>query len=129
MPLLEHNISANAHLYPASHPQAAVLDWDEDLPDHIQAIEGGFDAIVMADITYNTSSFPPLIRTLSNLIRMSATPPVLLLGYKERDAAERTLWGMAKTIGVVFERAGERHGSGGASVEIWIGMVESPDSS
>ena len=46
MPLLEHNISANQHLFPFAHPQAAVLDWDEDLPDYIQAIEGGFDVIL-----------------------------------------------------------------------------------
>jgi len=124
MPLLEHNISANQHIFPSTHPQAAVLDWDEELPDNIQAIEGGFDAIMMADITYNTSSFPSLIRTISNLVRLGTKPPMLLLGYKERDVAERTLWNMAKDIGVVFERVGERRGAGGAPVEVWIGTVE-----
>ncbi len=45
MPLLEHNISSNKHLYPAPSvsPQTATLDWNEDLPDLGVA---GFDAIV-----------------------------------------------------------------------------------
>jgi hypothetical protein len=74
----------------------------------------------MADITYNTSSFLSLIRTISNLAQLSMRPPLLLLGYKEHDAGERTLWDMARDIGVVFKRVGERHGSGGAPVKIWI---------
>ena len=73
----------------------------------------------MADVTYNTSSFPSLIRTLSCLVRMSSKPPFLLLGYKERDPAERTLWDMAKGIGLIFEKVGERQGAGGAPVELW----------
>lgn len=47
MPLLEHNIKLNEHLFPHTRPQAVVLDWDEDdLPDYIQSSEKGFDAIV-----------------------------------------------------------------------------------
>lgn len=82
----------------------------------------------MADVTYNTSSFPALIRTLSNLIKLNQTalikPPLILLGYKERDPEERTLWEMARGVGIIFERIGERRGTGGNEVEVWIGQVE-----
>jgi hypothetical protein len=74
----------------------------------------------MADVTYNTSSFPSLIRTLSNLVRMGPEPPLVLLGYKERDPDERKLWDMAKSVGIIFEKVGERKGRGGAPVELWL---------
>jgi protein N-lysine methyltransferase METTL21D len=80
----------------------------------------------MADVTYNTSSFPSLLRTLSNLIVFShskGTTPAILLGYKQRDAAERTLWDLAKDIGVDFIKLGERKGAGGAPIEMWFGNV------
>ena len=78
----------------------------------------------MADVTYNTSSFPSLIRTLSQLIHLGNKPPIVLLGYKERDAAERTLWSLASEIGLSLEKIGERAGAGGAPVEIWLGQIE-----
>ena len=149
MPLLELNISANQHLFQFSRPQATILDWDEDLPDSIQNAAGRPDVIMyglmpasclptpyllltykslfsMADVTYNTSSFPALIRTLSRLISLPGRtrPPMVLLGYKERDPSERTLWDMAKGIGIVFKEVGERKGAGGENVEIWIGTVK-----
>lgn len=83
----------------------------------------------MADVTYNTASFPSLIRTLSSLIQFNVSknrkPPVFLMGYKERDQEERTLWDMARGVGIIFEKVGAREGSGGAEVEVWIGKVES----
>jgi len=129
MPLLEYNISANSHLFSSACPQATVLDWhDEDLSEEIRSVQDGYDAIVMADVTYNTSSFPSLVRTLSTLLQLNAKrnvkPPLILLGYKERDPAERTLWEMALRIGVVFQRFGGRSGSGGQEVEVWVGKVE-----
>ena len=74
----------------------------------------------MADVTYNTSSFPSLVRTLSDLIKLGLKPPVVLLGYKERDPGERTLWKMTKEVGLEFEKVAERPGAGGAPIEIWI---------
>ncbi|KAI9067953.1 hypothetical protein FKP32DRAFT_1643182 [Trametes sanguinea] len=129
MPLLEHNVSANATLFntTSTRPRPLVLDWDaEELPEAVRAVELGFDAIVMADVTYNTASFPSLVRTLASLVRLSppSKPPVIILGYKERDADERTLWDMFKDAGVVFEQVGERKGAGGHTVEIWIGRNE-----
>ena len=82
----------------------------------------------MADVTYNTASFPSLIRTLESLTRLrdphgDRPPPLVLLGYKERDAAERSLWDMAREIGISFESVGARTGAGGNAVEIWMGRA------
>lgn len=80
----------------------------------------------MADVTYNTASFPSLVRTLSELVRLGTKSPVVLLGYKERDAAERTLWDLMKEAGIKFQRIGQRLGAGGAPVEIWLGNAAVP---
>ncbi|RPD52647.1 hypothetical protein L226DRAFT_460788 [Lentinus tigrinus ALCF2SS1-7] len=125
LPLLQHNITTNANLFstPSSHPTPLELDWDEPLPEDVRSVDGGFDAIVMADVTYNTASFPALVRTLDALLHLSppGRSPTIVLGYKERDSEERTLWEMVKAIGVTFERVGERTGAGREPVEIWIG--------
>jgi hypothetical protein len=40
MPLLEQNISANAHYCPSTTPKASVLDWDdEELPKEVRDLE------------------------------------------------------------------------------------------
>ena len=83
----------------------------------------------MADVTYNTSSFPSLVNTLGKLLhygegRDDYRPPTLLLGYKERDASERTLWEMAKRIGVHFQKLDERTGASEPPVEIWVARPE-----
>ena len=73
----------------------------------------------MADVTYNTASFPALVRTLSSI--MNQVPrPAILLGYKERDPAERNLWSMAKDVGIEFTKVDEIVGAGGVPMEIWI---------
>lgn len=87
----------------------------------------------MADVTYNTASFPSLIHTLRTLLELSDpdgnnTSPLVLLGYKERDPAERTLWDMAADIGVTFEKVGERVGAGGDSVEVWLARARNGSS-
>ncbi|KAL6301216.1 putative methyltransferase-domain-containing protein [Sparassis latifolia] len=139
MPLLVHNIAANEALFrsTSTRPRALVLDWDdEQLPNEVSAVVSDLDLILMADVTYNTSSFPSLVRTLSALtgahreqagdetgIATRLKSPSILLGYKERDSSERILWNMVREIGIVFEQVGERVGSGGEAVEFWIGHV------
>ncbi|KAJ7180629.1 putative methyltransferase-domain-containing protein [Mycena filopes] len=114
MPLLQHNITANT-----SCVEASVLDWDEiSFPECVQEC-GAFDVIVMADVTYNTTSFPSLVRTLKNLVELSPKRPQVILGYKERDSGERALWGMAEAAGISFKLVGKVPGNGGAPVEIW----------
>lgn len=78
----------------------------------------------MADVTYNTASFPSLIRTLASLANPDGhTAPLVILGYKERDPAERTLWKMAADIGLDFIQVGKRLGAGGAAIEIWLARM------
>ncbi|KAJ7155430.1 putative methyltransferase-domain-containing protein [Mycena crocata] len=113
MALLEHNIATND-----SRAEAAVLDWDDErFPECVQGRQ--FDLIIMADVTYNTASFPSLVRTLKGLIDLGEKRPRVVMGYKERDSAERALWGMAEDIGLPLTLVGRVAGSGGMPVEIW----------
>jgi len=136
MELMSYNIRSNAELYPQCPPTALPLDWDDDeLPIHNDVQDhGGFDVVVMADVTYNTSSFPALLRTLAALLALRAgsssthgdgsgrCEPLVVLAYKERDPAERQLWDMmARETGVVLECVGKQAGAGGLPVEIWLG--------
>lgn len=109
-----------------------------------------------ADVTYNTASFPYLIKTLTSLLQPRAPrndpthpnsnpepkpSPLLLLAYKERDSSERELWELAKENGIWMEMvdvitgheaAGRSEGEGdeepgAGATEIWIGgMGERP---
>jgi hypothetical protein len=78
----------------------------------------------MADVTYNTDSFPALIQTLAGVRNINPDKkPFFLLGYKERHDEERTLWDLVKTVGIDFAQVGAipGHISGGAPIEIWVG--------
>ena len=85
----------------------------------------------MADVAYNTASFGSLVKTLSQLVRISSgrsdgRMPLVLLGYKERDSAERELWPMLETIGITLAKVGEKAGAGGLPVEVWMGKPAAP---
>jgi hypothetical protein len=132
MELMNYNIHANTALYPNCPPTTLPLDWDEEeLPEAVRDIRGGFDLVVMADVAYNTSSFPALLSTLTSLLALSdhdddaaagAREPLVLLAYKERDPGERRLWDMMMSdVGVALEQVGSEAGAGGAPVEIWMG--------
>ncbi|KAG1723247.1 putative methyltransferase-domain-containing protein [Suillus paluster] len=134
LPLLQSNITSSQPLYhPGNALEGAVLDWDKpEIPTQVESFVSGIDVIVMADVTYNTASFPALIGTLSRLIRFSmsvapAKPPLIVLGHKERDAAERTLWDVAEKIGIHFEEVAKVPGAEGSPVEVWVGTVSVAD--
>lgn len=76
-----------------------------------------------ADVTYNTASFPPLLSTLTSLLKPdSGERPSFLLAYKQRDAAERELWGLLDAAGIELEQVDTIQGSeADGAVEIWIG--------
>jgi len=76
----------------------------------------------MADVTYNTASFPALLSTLLKLCKIGS--PLIVFGYKERDATEREWFEMAEASGIRFSQIGQRRGAGGAPVEIWAGSKE-----
>lgn len=100
-----------------------------------------------ADVTYNTASFPCLLKTLQRLFdppTPSGKQPLLLLAYKQRHPSERTLWTMlSDQAGIEMikfaeipgheqeldvdvevgrdEEAGEAVRSGMGSTELWVG--------
>lgn len=76
----------------------------------------------MSDVTYNTSSFPALLKTITKLVEMRE-PPIILLGYKERDEAERGVWNLLGERGIRLEKIGQRLGAANPSVEIWLGRI------
>ncbi|KAI0028326.1 putative methyltransferase-domain-containing protein [Vararia minispora EC-137] len=123
--LMEHNIAANRALFARSPPVARALNWEEEIPVDVRD-GGGFDVVMrvcMADVTYNTASFPALVSTLSVLLMLDPTaPPLVLLAYKERDSAERDLWDILRIeAGLALEKVGSCAGAGGQEVEIWLG--------
>lgn len=76
-----------------------------------------------ADVTYNTASFPSLVRTLEALLSLPSKPE-LLLAYKERDPAERELWTMLKDVGVEMALIAEVRGAEEVGkVEIYSGRL------
>ena len=78
-----------------------------------------------ADVTYNTASFPCLISTVHSLLdppSAQADKPLLLLAYKQRDLAERELWGSLMEMGVRMKMVDQVRGSEEeGKVEIWVG--------
>lgn len=65
MPLLEQNIAVNAQYLQNTHLEAAVLDWDKDLPELVQEFPNGFDAIMSVSLTANMHPLQPLTQLLS----------------------------------------------------------------
>lgn len=83
----------------------------------------------MADVTYNTASFTALLDTVVNLLRgptpdPSTPSPMILLAYKCRDPAERTLWSDASARGISFVQVDQIKGVREPAVEIWLGGWE-----
>ncbi len=59
-------------LYPNFLLTALPLDWDEEeFPETVEDIRQSF--LRMADVTYNMSSFPMLLRTLASLFALSTS--------------------------------------------------------
>ncbi|AAW42152.1 expressed protein [Cryptococcus deneoformans JEC21] len=105
---------------------ARVLDWDQPIPAWVNNDHP--ELVIAADVTYNTSAFPSLLSTLTSLLLPSASSaslpnrPLLVLAYKERDPAERELWGMLKEKGIDMVMVDEIKGAEDyGSTEIWIG--------
>ncbi|WWC87793.1 uncharacterized protein L201_002685 [Kwoniella dendrophila CBS 6074] len=121
---------------------AKVLDWDQELPSYVS--ESWPELIIAADVTYNTSAFPSLLRTITSLLnplgeirtisvsqddedivtkkRKRDINPILVLAYKQRDLAERDLWEMLKQENIQMVlvdriKGAEEEGE----TEIWIG--------
>ncbi|KAG9123760.1 hypothetical protein FRC07_014037 [Ceratobasidium sp. 392] len=146
--LIEHNRAANEHLFrglddeqsqergdqaPLIELRGVELDWEKPISDEIwdkDADSGApcpFDIILMADVTYNTASFSALLDTVVALLngpRTSSPSPIILLAYKCRDVAERTLWRDAAARGISFVQVDSVIGAREPAVEIWLGGWE-----
>ncbi|KAL1410337.1 DNA-dependent ATPase fun30 [Vanrija albida] len=118
--IMRENIALNAE---PARPQvrADVLDWDAPLPPWVQAAPP--TVVIAADVTYNTASFPALVDTLERLLKPADGPaPLLLLAYKQRDAAERELWNMLAARGIGTVLVGKIAGAEEeGQVEVWVG--------
>ncbi|CAE6439137.1 unnamed protein product [Rhizoctonia solani] len=112
---------------------AAELDWDSPIPSSVWPRDRGseaqypFDIVIMADVTYNTASFGALLDTVTGLLRGPSAPglsAIVLLAYKSRDPAERTLWIDAQNRGLAFVLVDTVKGVREPAVEIWLGGWE-----
>ncbi|CAE6522541.1 unnamed protein product [Rhizoctonia solani] len=147
--LIDHNKASNSHLFNGNARRfegledtrraceielhAAELDWDSPIPssiwprDHNSGAQYPFDVIIMADVTYNTASFRALLDTITGLLREPRAPglsAIVLLAYKSRDPAERTLWTDAQSRGITFVLVDTVKGVREPAVEIWLGGWE-----
>lgn len=139
----DRQFNAEAHDRPPRHEVLArTLDWDQPLPEWVAAHHPDLIMYVpyrpqgchwitcsrpcsAADVTYNTSSFPSLVRTLRDLLKpLTGQRPPFLLAYKQRDEAERDLWDMLKAEDIQLHLVDTIVGAeeeGG--VEIWVGKA------
>ncbi|CAE6419960.1 unnamed protein product [Rhizoctonia solani] len=147
--LIDYNRLSNSHLFDSGinavegseettrtcriELHAMELDWDNPIStsvwdkDRMSGVHYPFDIIVMADVTYNTASFGALLDTLTGLLQGpsgSGSSPLVLLAYKCRDPAERTLWVNALARGIAFVRVDAVKGVREPEVEIWLGGWE-----
>jgi len=130
--LIDHNIKTNDHLFPSIQIESGILDWEDESAVSAERFPSGIDLIVMADVTYNVDVFPALLRTLRALLALAVSqnslggtnraPPFVLLAYKERDPAERSLFDHARQLGVLFEQVASIPGAGGAPIEIYLAL-------
>ncbi|KIO30359.1 hypothetical protein M407DRAFT_224737 [Tulasnella calospora MUT 4182] len=121
IPLIEENFAFNKPHYTASL-SAATLDWEQDL-EKCEALRdiGAIDLIMLADVTYNRDVFPALLRTLISLLQRGGGCTRVVMGYKQRDAAERTFWTASREMGVELVEVGRVGGvEDSAAVEIWM---------
>ncbi|WWC68720.1 uncharacterized protein I206_102654 [Kwoniella pini CBS 10737] len=103
--------------------QAKILDWDKELPNWL--FNSWPELIVAADVTYNTSTFPSLLRTLISLFTSnSLIKPLLILAYKQRDPAERELWNMLSSNGIQMIMIDKIQGTQDeGETELWVGKL------
>ncbi|KAF1987809.1 hypothetical protein K402DRAFT_330254 [Aulographum hederae CBS 113979] len=100
-----------------------ALDWSERLPVNIQ--NRTFDLILVSECTYNDTSIPALVRTLTSLIARSPRT-IICLSTKVRHDSEALFFNLMAEAGVVEASHthlniphDERSGSSGR-VEIYI---------
>lgn len=102
--LVEENILINVS--PTSHIQRNVsfrpLDW-EQRPFPAWTQTDSFDVIVMADVTYNSSTFEALADTLEHLLRTGSKGAKVICCAKRRHIEEEDFWKIVQERGFVIQ--------------------------
>lgn len=99
--LVERNIKA-ANPAMSSRIEFTPLDWEAPLPAKIQSRL--FDLILVAECIYNSDSIPPLVDTLTALIKRSPKA-VIVISTKVRHESEAMFWDLFHQRG--FVQAGQ----------------------
>ena len=103
--LVEENIRINVS--PHSHFKRNMsfrpLDW-EQRPFPAWTVDEKFDAIVMADVTYNTSTFMALADTLQHLLRTGSKGARVICCAKRRHDDEEEFWDIVQDRGFVIQK-------------------------
>ncbi|KAI9724527.1 MAG: hypothetical protein M1812_000595 [Candelaria pacifica] len=74
-----------------------ILQWEETIPEKVAKLN--FDLILVADCTYNPSSVPALVTTLSALIRRSSHP-LIVIAMKVRHESEKNFFDLMAKAGL-----------------------------
>lgn len=97
MDILGYNISQSQPA-PGSKMEHMVLDWDDTLPPSVS--QERYDLVLVSECTYNDSSIPALVRTLSALA--SGSPAlVIVVATKVRHCSEAVFFDLMSQSGFV----------------------------
>ena len=91
--IIARNIGASSPSA-SSRTNFSVLDWESSLPESIAAKQ--FDLIMVSDCTYNSDSIPALVRTLSDLVKVSSEA-IVVVSMKVRHASEQIFFDLMAT--------------------------------
>lgn len=95
--IVERNIH-QASLAKGSTVVFEELDWDAELPSHLNSSSSSIDLVVAADCTYNSDSSPALVNTLARLANISPKLTVAI-AMKMRHSSEEVFFDLMATAG------------------------------
>lgn len=98
MDILNHNIIRAKFSSTGDRVAAAVLDWDEPLPDNVA--KNRYNLLIVSDCTYNCDSIPALVRTLTALIANSPAA-LIVVSMKVRHDSEAIFFDLMAEGGLV----------------------------
>lgn len=93
--LRKNIIGACVRKHETSSLEFRVLDWDEDVPKHLEKL----DLVIAADCTYNADSSPALVKTLCSLATISPKA-VIAIAMKKRHSSEDIFFDLMETAGL-----------------------------
>jgi len=102
--LVEENIHLNSAKFPHLKQNAAfrALDWEMEIyPEW--TVTDRYDLIVMADVTYNTATFIPLVKTLQHLLRNGSRGSKVICCGKQRHDEEEGFWRLVAESGFMID--------------------------